>query len=78
MTPPNLHPIVKTILRVTASSALFLAVECLIDCSGLDKLADYYEFLEQQQQTLVHSNTENQIAESIGKLFVPTQVLQMV
>lgn len=78
MTPPTLHPIAKTVLRVAASSALFLAVECLIDCSGLDKLADYYEFLEQQQNTLVQSNSENSIKKSIGKVFFPTQVFQMV
>ncbi len=77
MTPPTLHPIVKTSLRVVASAAMFLAVECLVDCSGLDKLADYYEFLDQQQQTIVQANTEKQIAKAIGKLFVQTQALQL-
>ncbi len=76
MTPPTLHPIAKTILQVVASSALFLAIECLLDCSGLDKLADYYEFLEQQQETIVHSNTEKQATKAIGKFFVPTQIFQ--
>ncbi len=77
MTPPTLHPIAQTALRVVASSALFLAVECLVDCSGLDKLADYYEFLNQQQETIVHANTEKQFAKAIGKLFVQTQAFQL-
>jgi hypothetical protein len=78
MTPPTLNPIVKTTLRVIASSALFLAVECLVDCSGLDKLADYYEFLNQQQETVIQSNTEKQFAKAIGKLFIQTQAFQVV
>ncbi len=77
MTPPHLHPIVKATLRIMASSALFLAVECLVDCSGLDKLADYYEFLNQQQETLVSNNTEKQIAKTIGKLFIQGQMFQL-
>lgn len=77
MTPPNLPPVVKTTLRVVASSALFLAVECLIDCSGLDKLADYYEFLDKQQETIVHAHTEKKVAKAIGKLFIQTQAFQL-
>jgi hypothetical protein len=76
--PPILNPIVKTTLRLIASSALFLAVECLVDCSGLDKLADYYEFLDRQQETIVQSNTEKQISKAIGKLFIPTQIFQAI
>lgn len=81
MQPPTsffqIHPIAQTTLRVMANAALFVAVECLLDCSGLDKLADYHEFLEQQQETIIQSNTEKQVAKALGKLFVDSQVFQM-
>lgn len=78
LTYPSIdRPIVTTVLRVIVNSALFLVVECLLDCSGLDKIADFYDFLEQQQKTSIQANTEKQMAKAIGKLFIQTQALQM-
>jgi hypothetical protein len=81
MTPPtlpfNVPPLAQTIFRVVVSSALFLTVECILDCSGLDQLADYYEFLDQQQETLIENNTEKQVSKAIGKLFINPQNLQV-
>ena len=65
----TLHPIAQTTFRVIVSATFFLATEWVLDCSGLDKIADYYEFLEHQQATMIHESTEKQVAKAIGKLF---------
>jgi hypothetical protein len=77
MTFPTLHPIAQTIVRIIVSTTFFLATEYLLDCSGLDKIADYYEFLEHQQETMIHENTEKEIGKAIGKLFVNGYGVQM-
>ena len=65
----TLHPIAQTTLRVIVSATFFLATEWVLDCSGLDQVADYYEFLEHQQETVIHESSEKQMAKAIGKLF---------
>lgn len=77
MTFPTLHPIAQTIVRIIVSTTFFLATEYLLDCSGLDKIADYHEFLEHQQETMIHENTDKEIAKAIGKLFVNGYGVQM-
>lgn len=77
MTFPTLHPIAHTVFRIIVSATFFLATEYLLDCSGLDKIADYYEFLEHQQETMIHNGTEKQVAKAIGKLFVNGYGVQM-
>lgn len=54
----TLYSISQTTFRVIVSATFFLATEYLLDCSGLDKIADYYEFLEHQQHGMIHKNTE--------------------
>ena len=65
----TLHPIVQTTFRVIVSATFFLATEWLLDCSGLDQIANYHEFLEHQQETVIHESTEKQVEKPIGKLF---------
>ena len=77
MTFPTLHPIAHTVFRIIVSATFFLATEYLLDCSGLDKIADYYEFLVHQQETMIHENTEKEIGKAIGKLFVNGYGVQM-
>ena len=66
----TLYSVSQTTFRVIVSATFFLATEYLLDCSGLDKIADYYEFLEHQQHSMIHENTEKEMAKAIGKLFV--------
>lgn len=67
---PTLYSIGQTTFRVIVSATFFFATEYLLDCSGLDQVADYYEFLDHQQHGMIHENTEKEMAKTIGKLFV--------
>ena len=73
----TLYSISQTTFRVIVSATFFLATEYLLDCSGLDKIADYYEFLEHQQHSMIHENTEKEMTKAIGKLFINSYSFQI-
>jgi hypothetical protein len=74
---PTLYSISQTTFRLIVSAIFFLTIECVLDCSGLDQFADYYEFLEHQQHSMIHENTEKEMTKAIGKLFINSHCLQI-
>jgi hypothetical protein len=42
-----------TIAKLAGHVAIFAAAECLLNVAGVDTLADYYEFLNSERDTIV-------------------------